>query len=125
MKKLIILCLLLFATHGYAADPKQIYYHPTDFTGGTAGVDLDAIDGATLVDGAIAYVIKYIDANYTVTAIYRLDADSGAAEAGIRNIAPDTNAGDKRWILVQPPYCFGTVEPTDDLGGELLWVDTN
>jgi len=68
-------------------------YIKTALTGGTLDA-LDGIDGANLLDGDVAYVyvngIKYE---------YVLDDDSGAAEDSPNVIAPDTNAGDKRWIL--------------------------
>jgi len=68
-------------------------YIKTALTGGTLDA-LDGIDGANLLDGDVAYVyvngIKYE---------YVLDDDSGAAEDVPNVIVPDTNAGDKRWIL--------------------------
>jgi len=71
------------------------YYWCIALTGGTAGC-LDAIDGAGLTDKDIARVIVPGDATYT----YALDADSGLAESSPDIIAPDTNAGNKRWILL-------------------------
>jgi hypothetical protein len=72
---------------------KVIYWSKTGLTGGAA-TDLDSIDGAALQDGEIAHV--WIS---NVLYIYLLDVDSGAAESSPAIIAPDTNAGDKRWIL--------------------------
>ena len=72
---------------------KVIYWSKTALTGGAAGA-LDSIDGTALQDGEVAHVF-ISDILY----IYRLDADSAAAEASPSIIAPDTNAGDKRWIL--------------------------
>ena len=70
-----------------------VYMSKTGLTGGEA-TKLDSIDGTGLVDNDVAFV------NVTnVQYIYRLDADSGAAESSPNIIAPDTNAGDKRWIL--------------------------
>lgn len=68
-------------------------YYKTGLTGG--GEDsLDEVDGGSLIDKDIAIVfasnIKYF---------YILDADSAAAESPPDVIAPNTNAGDKRWIL--------------------------
>jgi hypothetical protein len=63
-------------------------------TGGAAGA-LDEIDGAGLADKDMAIVFVQDAGVYC----YILDADSGAAEASPGIIAPDTNAGDKRWIL--------------------------
>jgi hypothetical protein len=72
---------------------KNIYWSKTGLTGGAA-TDLDSIDGTGLQDGEIAHV--WIS---NVLYIYLLDVDSGAAESSPAIIAPDTNAGDKRWIL--------------------------
>ena len=62
-------------------------------TGGGTGA-LDAIDGGLLSDGDGAVVIAG-----TTTYFYSLDGTSGATESGPNVIAPDVNAGDKRWIL--------------------------
>jgi hypothetical protein len=62
-------------------------------TGGGDGA-LDAIDGSLLADGYAAYV-DYAGRHY----VYILDEDSGATEASPHVIAPDSNAGAKRWIL--------------------------
>jgi len=70
------------------------FYWAIALTGGGSGA-LDAIDGAGLVDKDGAWVNVAGDAAY----IYILDADSGAAEDSPDVIAPDTNAGNKRWIL--------------------------
>lgn len=70
------------------------YWWPTAFTGGAAGVALDSIDGTGLVDGD--YAIVTIGA---VHYLYRLAASSGATEATPEIISPDTNAGNKRWVL--------------------------
>jgi len=58
---------------------------------------LDAIDGALLSDGDHALV-----ATLTGHYVYVLDADSAATEISPSVIAPDSNAGDKRWLLVDP-----------------------
>jgi hypothetical protein len=65
-------------------------------TGGGDG-DLDAIDGATLDDGDMAYVIDAVNDRFYA---YTLNASSGAAESSPSVIEPDNNAGTKRWILV-------------------------
>ena len=62
-------------------------------TGGGTGA-LDAIDGDELADNYRAMVIT--DDNVWH---YMLDATSGEAEDGFNIIAPDSNAGTKRWIL--------------------------
>ena len=69
------------------------FYAATSLTGGGTGA-LDAIDGAGLSDLDIAVVVS---TSYVFH--YTLDADSGLAESSPNVIAPDTNAGDKRWIL--------------------------
>jgi len=60
--------------------------------GGTEA--LDGIDGANLYDQDMAFVYQ----NETLF-FYKLDQDSGASESVPRVIAPDANAGDKRWVL--------------------------
>lgn len=72
-------------------------YKRTSLTGGTA-VDLDYIDGAVLSDGDFAFVL-----DGTNFSIYQLDADSGLTDDGVNVIAPDANAGTKRWILQRTP----------------------
>lgn len=69
----------------------------TALTGGGVGA-LDAVAGTGLADGDIAIVM-------TGTAIYfyQLDADSGLTESSPTVIAPDIDAGTKRWILQQVP----------------------
>jgi len=76
---------------------QTIYEGFTALTGGTATA-LDSVDGDSLVDGDRAYVMA--GGNFYP---YLLDADSGAAESSPQVIAPDTNAGTKRWILQSPP----------------------
>ena len=71
----------------------KIYWSKTALTGGAAGA-LDSIDGASLTDGHFAHVTVS-----GVLYIHKLDADSAAAESSPGVIAPDANAGDKRWVL--------------------------
>lgn len=87
----------------------------TALTGGGTGA-LDGQDGATLSDGDIA-IVMYNDIMY----FYQLDELSGAPEVVPDVIAPDNNAGDKRWILQRTPVDgqFGTVE-NDIING---WFD--
>jgi len=73
------------------------YYSAKDFIGGGAD-DLDFWDGADLNDDDRA-IVSYNDRFY----FYRLEASSGATENSPYVIAPDSNAGNKRWIL-QNPY---------------------
>ena len=70
-------------------------YWASALIGGTTGC-LDKIDGADLADKDIAIV-----GDSTTTAyIYWLDDDSGASESSPSIISPDTNAGNKRWLLL-------------------------
>ena len=69
-------------------------YWATSLIGGAEG-SLDSIDGAALNDQDMAIVAVMGDKFY----LYSLDADSAAAESSPDVIAPDTNGGDKRWIL--------------------------
>jgi len=70
-----------------------VFMGKTGLIGGEA-TKLDSIDGATLTDNDAAFV-NVSNVQY----IYRLDADSGAAESSPSVISPATNAGTKRWIL--------------------------
>ena len=70
-------------------------YFCTGLTGGTTGC-LDKIDGAVLQDQDIALVVE--STNFYV---FLLDEDSGESESSPDVIAPDANAGDKRWISIQ------------------------
>ena len=72
----------------------NVGYFFTDFIGGTAKVCLDSLDGALLLNGDMAFVKK---ANNVY--IYTLDAGSAVAESSPNIVAPDTNAGNKRWVL--------------------------
>jgi len=69
-------------------------YGAIALTGGGTGA-LDAIDGAGLTDKDMALVVLQGTGVY----FYAVDADSAAAESSPWIIAPDINAGDKRWIL--------------------------
>jgi len=68
-------------------------YLKTALTGGGADA-LDTVDGAGLLDADVAFVLA---GGYLY--VYLLDDDSAAAESSPDVIRPDTNAGDKRWIL--------------------------
>jgi hypothetical protein len=69
-------------------------YSATALIGGLAGA-LDKIDGAQLADGDAAVVITDSGVYH-----YHLDATSAATENSPFRIAPDANAGNKRWHLV-------------------------
>ena len=122
---LVTLALLPAGLH----NPGQAWaaggYYATGLTGGT-GTDLDGTDGAALADGDLALVADGTDIYF-----YRLDATSGAAESVPDIISPDTNAGDKRWILqnvysvtsgINPP---AGVEITGNIAGMVLSNDTD
>jgi hypothetical protein len=80
----------------------------TALTGGGASA-LDGIDGAALQEGEFAFVMVS-----DVLYVYRLNATSGAAESSPNIIAPDANAGNKRWILQ------GDSLKTDGTAGRVL-----
>lgn len=63
-------------------------------TGGADGA-LDSLDGSLLKDGDFAVVVTKAGVTY----VYTLDEDSAATESSPDVISPDSNAGDKRWIL--------------------------
>ena len=93
MKRLVfIILILLLASTAYA---KIGSYGATSLTGGGTGA-LDAINGSQLSDGDTAMVVV----NGGTVYHYILDSDSGATETSPQIIAPDSNAGDKRWVLV-------------------------
>lgn len=71
----------------------QKWLPASSLTGGGEGA-LDAIDGSNVSDGDRAIVIS--DLVY----FYVLDAASGIIESPPNVISPDTNPGNKRWILV-------------------------
>jgi hypothetical protein len=69
-------------------------YSCSALTGGGTGA-LDAINGSQLTDGDVAIVVTSTAQLY----VFRLNATSARSEASPTVIAPDTNAGDKRWEL--------------------------
>lgn len=77
------------------------FYPATGLTGGASGT-LDSINGVDLADGDVAMVVLHAHATYgDALLVYVLDADSAATEVSPDVIAPDTNAGDKRWVLTR------------------------
>jgi hypothetical protein len=82
-------------------------------TGGGDG-KLDAINGNALDDGDMAVVIDSVN---NKVYIYTLEGSSGASESSPEVISPDTNAGDKRWILCDIVGHDGVTEYTlSDIG---------
>ena len=75
------------------------FYPYIALTGGGDGA-LDSLDGSLLKNGDAAYVV--IPATKR-TYIYTLDEDSGATDDGVNVIAPDANAGLKRWVRTNSP----------------------
>ncbi len=69
------------------------FYPAVALTGGGTGA-LDKIDGMDLSDLDAAMVVTGNKAYF-----YTLDDSSGASESSPGVISPDTNAGNKRWIL--------------------------
>ena len=91
-RRLVLLFVILALCAGPAWAANTAYYK-TQRTGGGASA-MDGIDGDTLVDKDLCFVFDGSDSYF-----YRLDASSGAAESDPEIIAPDLNAGTKRWIL--------------------------
>lgn len=89
----VIVILALLVSIPCFAEPR--WYQATSLTGG-AESSLDAVNGQNLIDNDRAVVVTS-----TAVYFYYLDADSAAAESSPDTISPDSNAGDKRWILVQ------------------------
>ena len=87
---LVAICLIFsFADFGYSRTVYQKYA----LTGGTSDA-VDGINGSLLSDGDFCFAMA--DGSFYV---YVLDADSGVAEASPYVLKPDTNSGNKRWIL--------------------------
>ena len=71
----------------------EVKFSKTVLTGGSSAA-LDGIDGSTLTDGDLAFVVA---ADYIY--VYVVDADLGEAESSPTYIVPDTNPGSKTWVL--------------------------
>jgi len=84
------------------------YYRMAALTGGTDDA-LDSIAGDGLSDGDRAVCFTAAGDYY-----YELDADNAGVADGVNIIEPDTNAGDKRWVLKQftPATLLGLVAMT-------------
>ena len=66
-------------------------------TGGGTGA-LDSLDGASLADGDVCFVVDAANNNLET---YTLNATLGGVAAPPSTVSPTTNAGDKRWELVK------------------------
>ena len=117
--------LTIFIIAFFLAVPSLVYakvfnYGVIALTGGTDG-SLDNIDGQNLIDGDRALLINQTYGTLT----YILDADSAASESSPFIISPDSNAGDKRWILVDSIITtlntFGTTDATPSVAGGRLF----
>lgn len=105
IKKFVLtLILSIFLAITSVSHAKVFNYGATALTGGAAGA-LDAINGQNLVDGDRAHVVTS-----TGSYNYVLDSDSGLTESSPWVIGPDSNAGDKRWILL--PLFTGVKDTT-------------
>jgi hypothetical protein len=93
LKSIAVFLILTVVSAPAFAKPR--WWNCTGVIGGTEGT-LDSIDGQDLFDGYKA-IVETTNNVYFFT----LDVDSGAAEdtQNYTVISPDTNAGDKRWIL--------------------------
>jgi len=94
---LVMFCVLLLLMAG-SASATTVFYTAKSLTGGGATA-LDFIDGASLNDDDVALVD-----DGTNFYIYHLEATSGQTEDSPYIISPDSNAGTKRWILLNVKY---------------------
>lgn len=118
-KLLIIIATLLLTVNGWSATT----YFKNLPNGGSANA-LDSVDGTGLSDGDRAIIVKASGG----TIVYTLDADSGLSEDStyLRVIAPDTNAGTKRWHKTEDGGRVilgdGTIDQGDaNIVGTLAW----
>lgn len=113
------------ATIAWATNPHDNRAHYT-FSLPSGGTDnaLDSVDGALLSGGETATINYNYGTIYFVSFDYVCDADSNQTESGLNFIAPDTNAGTKRWVLSDPPIVVGPTEPTG-LPDGVTWIDTS
>jgi hypothetical protein len=91
---ILVFILAVFSPCASYAGIASGYGAPNGLTGGCDGC-LDAIDGSSLVVGSFAFA-----SNGTMIWIYTLKED-GATENSPYVISPDTNAGNKRWHVLQ------------------------
>ena len=103
----IALLILCFAIPCFG---KARWYNATSHLGGTDGT-VDSINGQNLFDGD-----KLIVVTTTNTYFYTLDVDSAGTEDSnsYTILKPDSNAGDKRWIIETIVYDFVYSTFTDE-----------
>lgn len=82
------------------------FYGAIGLTGGTAGM-LDDIEGTFLSNGDCALVIIPSTGKFY---FYWLDSDSAAAASSPDIIAPASNGGDKRWLLIHSTDTLGVLD---------------
>ena len=106
--KLSIILLICFTASLCFAEPR--WYQATSLTGGSTS-SADSINGQNLADGDKLIVITTTNSYF-----YTLDADSGSSEdsTSYTVISPDSNAGDKRWVLEGIIYDFAFTTLADD-----------
>lgn len=109
---LAIVAAICFITGSFCAPAfaKPRWWNCTSVLGGAEG-SLDSVNGQNLFDGYKAEIITT-----TNTYFYTLDEDSAAAEdtTSYTVVSPDSNAGDKRWILECVIYDFAFTTFTDE-----------
>ena len=121
---------LQFTALPSTGDGGSFDYSKILLTGGSEDA-LDHIDGDSLTGGETAVCV--VGVSPAAVYFYVLNAESGAAESVPNVIAPDTNAGAKRWVLIArvPRIWVGTRTPTvsDDRNAGVVngeaWVYNN
>lgn len=119
MKRILlsIFLVLVFSTASFATR----WYNATSLTGGNTG-SLDSLNGQNPADGDKCLVVTASGQTY----IYNLDDDSALTESSPSVISPDSNAGDKRWILMWSGGRIALPDSTIDQGdssivGTIAW----
>jgi hypothetical protein len=75
-------------------------YCAISLTGGGTGA-LDSLDGASLADGDVCFVVDAANNNLET---YTLNSTLGGVAVPPSTVSPTTNAGNKRWELVKGVY---------------------
>ena len=124
MKRLLLILTFILLSSTAFAD-RVYWYNATSLTGGATS-SLDNINGQNLINNDKAIVVTASGQTY----IYNLDSDSALSESSPSVISPDSNAGDKRWILMWSGGRVIIPDSTIDQGdntiaGTLAWHITN